>query len=174
MNEIKEISEFPGYYINTKGEIFSKMKGSIRILKTHINKFGYERVILYKNKKPFNFQVHRLVAEAFIPNINNLPIVNHKNENKIDNQVSNLEWCSHKYNINYGNRNKKVSEKMKVYKTNQVGRKIKQIDTITGDIIKVWDSTREIERALGYAHTNICAVCRGKRKTRGGYKWEYA
>lgn len=89
-----------------------------RILKAKIKKGGYLEVNLnYLGSKKF-FQIHRLVAQAFIPNPNNLPQVNHKDENTSNNQVDNLEWCSAKYNCNYGNRNKRISEYRKI---NQFG-----------------------------------------------------
>lgn len=90
-----------------------KVKKKEKILKQHINKFGYKRVTLYKDLKSKNYQVHRLVAEAFITNIDNLSQINHKDENKTNNNVDNLEWCSCSYNINYGKRNKIVSNKLK-------------------------------------------------------------
>lgn len=86
-----------------------------KILKQHINKQGYKKVILVNNNKAKNFQVHRLVAEAFLPNPSNLPQVNHKDENKQNNCVENLEWCNSSYNINYGNRNNLVAKKLKNY-----------------------------------------------------------
>ena len=173
MIEMKAIPSYPGYYVTKTGEIYSELRGKLEKRKTTISKFGYERVALYQNKKHHIIAVHRLVAMAYIPNKNNYPTVNHKNENKLDNNVENLEWCSYGYNINYGSRNRKVSEKLIAYKTKTVGKKVKQIDINSGKVIKIWDSTREIERTLGIAHSNIRAVCNGERKSRGGYKWEY-
>ena len=86
-----------------------------KVLKQHINKYGYKRVTLIVDNKAKNFQSHRLIAQTFIPNPNNLPQVNHKDENKLNNKVENLEWCDSCYNINYGNRNKLVAEKLKKY-----------------------------------------------------------
>ena len=73
---------------------------------------GYLKVTLSKNHKRYYFRVHRLVAEAFIDNPNNYPVVNHKDENKLNNRVDNLEWCTNKYNCNYGTRNKRISNKL--------------------------------------------------------------
>ena len=79
-----------------------------RILSNCINGSGYCTVVLCKNGKHTTFLVHRLVAEAFIPNPNNYPQVNHKDENPSNNCVENLEWCDQKYNSNYGTRNKRI------------------------------------------------------------------
>lgn len=82
-----------------------------QLMKTGINNMGYEWVSLRTNNKGKTCFVHRLVAQAFIPNPNNLPYINHKDENPLNNQVDNLEWCSPKYNCNFGNRNIKISKK---------------------------------------------------------------
>lgn len=76
-----------------------------------MKKHGYADIQLTKNKKITWFRLHRLVAEAFIPNPDSLPLVNHKDENPLNNKVSNLEWCTYKHNNNYGTRNKRISEK---------------------------------------------------------------
>lgn len=88
-----------------------------KLLKKRINQ-GYYEVALSKNNKKRFLKVHRLIAITFIPNLNNLPSVNHKDENKLNNNVNNLEWCTIKYNCNYGNRNFKISlaNKGKKYK----------------------------------------------------------
>lgn len=79
-------------------------------MKTRINNMGYESVKLCKDNKYSEALIHRLVAQAFIPNPNNLPCVNHKDENPLNNCVDNLEWCTQKYNCNFGNRNSKISK----------------------------------------------------------------
>lgn len=84
-----------------------------RILKTSKSANGYKRVILYDINKKKTVNIHRLVAEVFVPNPTNLPQINHIDEDKTNNCDNNLEWCNSKYNINYGNRNKKASESLK-------------------------------------------------------------
>ena len=113
----KDIKEYEGLYqINEKGEVKSLPKKAGRsqrkakILKTYTDKDGYIKVILCKNNKTRFLSVHRLLAEAFIPNPLNLPQINHKDENKKNNDLNNLEWCDCKYNINYGTRTKRAME----------------------------------------------------------------
>lgn len=103
------------YYVTIDGDVistkfFSKQK--IMRLEHSINQYGYCCVNLIKDNKTRSFRVHRLVADAFIPNPNNYPQVNHINEVKTDNRVENLEWCTHEYNINYGTRNQRAGESL--------------------------------------------------------------
>ena len=118
MEEWRDIKGYEGkYQVSNLGRVKSlkNCKGNCRekILKLRPNKNGYIRIELYiygKNKK---FPVHRLVAAAFIPNPDNYKEVNHKDEDKTNNRVDNLEWCTRKYNANYGTMDKRISEKMK-------------------------------------------------------------
>lgn len=134
-----------------------------KILKQRMDKYGYKYVQLHKNGNTKHKLVHRLVAENFILNTNNLLQVNHKNEIKTDNNVENLEWCTNKYNLNYGNRNKKIS-KIK-------SKKIRQLDK-KGNLIKIWINSLEASKKLNINSGNIRSCCRGMLKTAGGYKWE--
>ena len=84
-----------------------------RILKQQTDRYGYKKVILQRNYQIKTFSIHRLVADTFLENPYNLPQINHKDENKENNCVLNLEYCDSKYNNNYGTRNKRVSETMK-------------------------------------------------------------
>lgn len=120
MEEIwKDIKGYENLYmISSYGRVKSigGRRGSSnkpKILKQGTDTSGYKMVIFRVNKHSKTFKVHRLVAEAFIPNPNNLPEVNHKSEIKTQNNVENLEWCDHLYNSNYGTRNKRMAEKMK-------------------------------------------------------------
>lgn len=128
---------------------------------SHSNK-GYYIVSLSKKGKSTKKYIHRLIAEAFIPNPNNYPCINHKNENKLDNRIENLEWCTDIYNINYGNRNKKASK--------NISKRIVQISK-DNKIIKVWDSIDKAQKELKIS--NISSCCLNKRKTSGGYIWKY-
>ena len=100
---IKEVTGFPKYLIDTNGNIYNKR--TMKKLKDRDNGRGYRAVCLYNSEgKMVHKYVHRLVAETFIPNPNNLPEVNHIDENKANNSVDNLEWCDRKYNNNYGSK----------------------------------------------------------------------
>ena len=136
-----------------------------RILKIQTDKDGYLQVSLYKGSgKMKTFKVHRLVCEAFHENPENKPCVNHIDEDKTNNTVGNLEWCTYKENINHGTRNARSAEGQ----SKSVGQY-----TTDGKLIKVWQSAMEIERQLGYSHGNISLVARGKLKTAYGYVWKY-
>lgn len=99
------------YQVSSKGRIRNKATKAIK--KTFINDRGYAIVSLYKEKRLKTFRVHRLVAQAFLPNPKNLPEVNHKNELKTDNRVDNLEFCTREYNLAYGTRGLRQSQTMK-------------------------------------------------------------
>ena len=140
-----------------------------RIRKIYIRPDGYAEVHLRKEGKGNSIKVHRLVAEAFIPNPNNLPMVNHKDETPSNNKVDNLEWCDREYNVNYGTCIQRMAEK----RTN--GKKSKAVIqyTVEGIFVKRWPSCAEIERVLGYGNSNISACCRGKHNQVYGFKWAY-
>ena len=94
-----------------------------RILKAEINNSGYLLVGLSKGGKVKLCSIHRLVAEAFIPNIDNLPCINHKDENKVNNHMENLEWVTYKENNNYGTHNEKIAEKLRGRKQSEESNK---------------------------------------------------
>lgn len=126
-----------------------------RILKPNKENTGYFCITLYKNKKKKNFKIHRLVAEAFLHNPDNLPQINHKNENKSDNSVSNIEWCDASYNTRYSN-----------------ARPVLQFD-LNGKFIKEWKAVRDIVKELGCNMECITGSCKGKYKQSYGYIWRY-
>jgi hypothetical protein len=100
--EFTEIDFAPGYFINRSGDILTKRRKTPKLLKLQVSDNGYLRAQFYINHKPKKFAVHVLVAMVFIPNDQNLPQVNHKDCNKKNNYVTNLEWCSCQYNIQHG------------------------------------------------------------------------
>ena len=140
-----------------------------KILSRKTNKAGYEQVVLYKGNESKTFLVHRLVAEVFIPNPNNFPCVNHKNEIKTDNRAENLEWCTYSYNNNYGSRINKTISKTK----NGVLSKPVIQYSLDGIFVAEYPSTAEIKRQYGFNCGNISSCCNGKQKTAYGFKWKY-
>lgn len=121
-------------------------------------------VTLQKDKKGFRCSVHRLVAKTFIPNPQNLPFINHKDENKRNNNVENLEWCTQKYNANYGTSRERLSR--------QASIPIAKF-SLSGDFIEKYQSALEAENLTGIRRTNICKCCKGERHSAGGYLWSY-
>jgi len=140
-----------------------------RILKPKTERNGYLRVNLCNGSgKKKDFFIHRLVCEAFHKNPKNKPCVNHIDENKTNNSVSNLEWCTIAENINYGTRNARVGKAIAKANSKPVGQY-----TRDGELVKVWQSTREVQRQLGFDQGTISKVARGKLKTAYGYVWKY-
>lgn len=151
--EWRPIAGFPNYQVSNKGKVMNLMSG--KVLKNRINGHGYKQVDL-KGKQ---YKIHRLVALAFLDNPNNLPQVDHIDENKKNNDVSNLRWVTASENIRH-------SAHQKSCKINQL--------TLDGQFIRQWESSMQIERETGYSQSSILKCCKGKRKQAYGYKWEYA
>lgn len=142
------------------------------ILKPSISGAGYLSVLIIdSNGNRKQSYIHRLVAKAFIPNPYNLPQVNHKDEDKTNNQVDNLEWCTPLYNINYGNTRQKISIAQK-----KRGNPVVQIDKINGCIINQFPNSSTAMEITGIDASAIikCCLMRPKFKTAGGYVWRYA
>lgn len=136
----KLIEGYESYFINEFGEVLSIKYKKPRILKKKLDKnTGYYKINLSEKGKVKSYNVHRLVANAFISNPLNYKYVNHKDENKQNNSTDNLEWCTHKYNDNYGSRKEKLSEKH--------SKKILQLDK-KGHLIKEWNSIKEVNNTL--------------------------
>ena len=166
MDEIwRDIKGYEGLYqISNKGRVKSLYNGSERILKSHDNGAGYLNVILYKNTAFQSIYIHSLVAIAFVPNPDNLPEVNHKDENKKNNCVENLEWMTRRDNINYGTRNERVGDSQ--------SKPIFQYSK-SGDFIREWKSAHEAKRVLGIDNSYIIKCCKGKYKSAYGFIWRY-
>ena len=167
MDEIyKDIEGYEGLYqVSNKGNVkslnYSKTKKENVLKPVIVN--GYLQVKLCKNKTIKSLSVHRLVAQAFIENTNNYPCINHKDECKTNNVVENLEWCTYKYNTNYGTRNERAnkSKSKKVYQYSK-----------EGELIAVWESTSKCG-INGYNFGHVSSCCNGKRKSHKGYIWSY-
>ena len=166
------------YKVSNLGKILSlnyKNTGKAELLKPSKTKDGYFQVILYKNGESKTCRVHRLVAEAFLENPENLPEVNHKDENKknnfvflnedgsVDKKRSNLEWKTHKDNINHGTRNERVA------KANS--KRVLQF-SLSGELICEYPSIRECGRN-GFDQGAVCRCCNGKRKSHKGFRFMY-
>lgn len=167
MKEIwKDVGGYEGLYqVSNLGRVKSFKGVSERILKLHVDNSGYVHVDLYKNNNHRCPTVHRLVAQAFIPNLENKPEVNHIDEDKTNNMVSNLEWCTRKENCNYGTRNLRTALSK--------GYKLKAIDIVNGEY-NIYCSISECARQLGIDRSNITKQLKGEYRQIGGYIFEYA
>ena len=153
---MKDVKNYEGLYAVTScGKIWSYRRQ--KFLKPGIYKKGYLYVNLCKDGKAKSYAVHRLVAEAYIPNPDNLPMINHKDECKTNNCLQNLEWCDASYNINYGTRNEKIK------------KPILQFD-LNGNFICEWPSATDVGKEV---RINIVQCLTGKNKTALGFIWKY-
>lgn len=167
--EFKDIRGYEGLYqISNFGRLIN-IRNQPYIKEVAFNSIGssgyYNALLDDKERNRKTFSVHRLVAEAFIPNPLNLPCVNHKDEIKTNNYAINLEWCNYKYNINYGTANKR--------RIKTLSKPVQQIDLNTGKIINDFNSAIEAERILGISHQSISDVCNKKRKSIGDFNWKF-
>lgn len=154
--------EIPGsggkYQISNYGNGYSLINNVQ--LKGVNNGNGYLRVKLNERL----FYIHRLVAMAFIPNPKGCKEINHKDENKLNNNADNLEWCSHKYNMKFGTRNKRAIDNTK--------KAIIQY-TMNNKFVCIHNSIVEAAQKMCISKGNIVSVLKGNRKSAGGYKWKY-
>lgn len=161
--EVKSLSRF----IFDKNGV--KKLLSERILKQSLSKDGYLMVSLHFEGKTESKKVHRLVAEAFIPNIDLKETVNHIDENKLNNKDFNLEWATRKEQANHGTRTSRSS--MNRFNHPSQSKGIRAIHNNTGEIL-IFPSMMEAKRN-GFQVSNICLCCQGKQKYHKNYKWEY-
>lgn len=150
------------YQISNVGNVKNIKTG--RILRPFKNTQGYLCLNLFKNGTKRTARVHRLVAQSFIPNPQNLPQVNHKDEIRTNNVVGNLEWCDAQYNNNYGTRTKRSAESHQ--------KPILQFDK-NGLYLREWSSATKASERLNIPQGNICKCCLGHRGSAGGYIWKY-
>ena len=179
-NEVwKDIPNYEGIY---KASNFGRIKMVKRTLidslgkkinkKEHILKprtgNRYYMIALYKNGKREDLLLHRVIAQTFIPNPENKPFVNHKDENCFNNCSDNLMWCTQKENMNWGTINERMS------KNSKSKRKVNQYD-MDGNFIKQWDCMTDFYKSKGLKlKTGIIECCKGRRQSHMGYKWKYA
>ena len=174
MDEIwKDIEGYEGLYqVSNLGRIKSLVKNGCKqekITTGALRKDGYMMIYLSKNGKKKYHSVHRIVAKVFIPNPNNLPYVNHKNENKADNRAINLEWCDAKYNVNYGTC---IARRAKA-QTNRHGAISVIQYSLVGSVIAEYPSMMEASRKSNVPVRAICACCKNHQKSAFGYVWKY-
>ena len=163
MSEVEtfvKIEGFEKYEVSNLGKVRNIKSG--RVLKTSLNNNGYLRLFLCENNKRKHLYLHRIIATAFIDNPDGNPCVNHIDENKLNNDLSNLEWCTERENAIHGTRTKRVAEKL--------SQKVIQLD-LNDNILNVFKSMRQAERETGIDATSISACCNGKRKSAGRFKW---
>ena len=176
------------YKVSNLGRILSlnyRNTGKAKLRKPGTNTNGYLQVGLWKNKKEKTCKVHRLVAETFLPNPENLPEVNHKDEDKTNNFVflnedgsinkekSNLEWKTHRDNINHGTRNERAGKAISKANTNgKCSKRVLQL-SLSGELIREWESTHECGRN-GFIQQKVAACCNGKQKTHKGFRFMFA
>ena len=169
----KDISGYEGLYqVSDRGRVRSLIADEhyrARILKPSENGVGYLFVNLWKDKKGKAHRIHRLVAEHFIPNYDQFPQVNHKDENKRNNNVENLEWCTARYNSNYGTSVQRLIATRNERKCFVAEKVVLQCD-LHGNIIKDWKSLMDIDRN-GYSRRCVQYVFKGRLKTYRGCLW---
>ena len=157
----RDIKGYEGLYqVSNCGRVRSSYKGG-RILKPNLSFYGYWRVQLWRGGKGRSIYVHRLVAQAFIPNPDGKPQINHINGIKTDNRVENLEWCTNMENQLHAS---KTDLKSTV--------KILQLDR-NGNVIKEWPSMVQAAQSVGVSKESIFACCNGLSKTSKNFIWRY-
>lgn len=171
--EFKEVKDFEDYYISNYGNLYKYSEGNFRKINQNINsKTGYLMATLYKRDENDKFirrscRIHRLVAEAFLENSDpkKYTDVNHKDENKLNNHVDNLEFCTHQYNCAYGTRGERIGQKSY--------RPVVKLDQ-DGYIIEEFKCVRDAVEKYNFNFSNFVQVLQGKRRnTYDEYIWRY-
>lgn len=197
MNIFRKIEDFEDYEVDNDGNVKSHITN--KILKNSLNSCGYYHVCLSKDGKHFDKKIHRLVAEAFLPNPLGLPCVNHRDENRLNNHIeltldsegnvvvdyekSNLEWCTYKHNNNWGSRNERMSktqrkrmesEEIKAKYRNHPKMSKPVVAVKNGVVVMEFPSSMEAQRN-GFLSSAINACCRNvtHHKTHKGYEWYF-
>lgn len=178
------VKGFRRYEIDPNGTVRNILTG--RLLRGRVNLNGYRIIELVSDDGyPKQLLLHRLVAQTFIPNPQGLPFVNHKDENPLNCSADNLEWCTPKYNINYGTCIAKRTASMAPFYASDTIKEQARINgqkaskpvaqyTPDGKLVARYPSGKEAARRTGCHHSHLLECCAGKRyKTVGGYVWKY-
>ena len=155
-----KIEGFENYEVSNLGKVRNIKSG--RTLKPKLNRGGYLMYGLYENNKQKFLLLHRIIATAFIDNPEEKPQVNHIDENKTNNDLSNLEWCTARENAIHGTRIKRFSEKN--------FKKVIQLD-LNDNVLNEFESIKQAGQETGVSRSNISSCCNGKLKSAGGFKW---
>ena len=168
---IEEWRPVPGYEglyeVSNTGRVASlnyMHTGKRAMLSQKAEKNGYKKVLLYKDGRRVMKSVHRIVAEAFVPKVPGCDLINHKDERKANNNVSNLEWCNKSYNNNYGSRKETVFSKLR--------RPV--VATLKDGSTELYPSVNDAGRSLNKSSSNISSALNGKLKTAYGRVWRWA
>lgn len=160
------VKGYTRYEVSNTGKVRNRY--TLELKATRKTKTGYMITDLKENGKKQTRYIHRLVAIAFIENPNNLPCINHKDENKENNCVDNLEWCTVAYNNKYGDKETRQKETM----TAKCGKKVAQIDIKSGEVVAIHKSLMEAAKCVGVTHQAILLGIAKPTHTIKGYKWE--
>lgn len=162
---MQKIKDFPNYAVSQQGKVWNIKRNKEKAQQTY---HGYKYVQLHRNGETKVVSVHRLVAEAFLPNPQKLPCVNHKDENKENNCVENLEWCTYKYNNEYG-----VGQPTK--RAAAARKKPVLQYSLKGELLARYKSATDAQRKTGIGQQNIsrCCLCRKSFQTAGGFVWAF-
>lgn len=176
MENWKKVSDFINYSISDKGRLRNDKTG--RILKGGLDKDGYPQAILCNKKIRKCFKIHKLVARAFIPNIDNKPQVNHKDGNKQNNAANNLEWVTMQENQSHFWRELNNDVNKENRRRSHIGKGLLSDNPHARAVIrlddgKIFKTIKEAAEDIGVNYTHIGEVCRGARKTCGGFRWSY-
>lgn len=173
------VKGFPNYLISNRGRVYSlprvrydnpRYNKRGKLLIPRLGRQGYLYVCLCNKGKVTTKKIHRLVAETFVPNPENLDCVNHKDEIKTNNFVENLEWCTNAYNLRYGDR---LSKTVETFIENGITTPIVQL-TKSGEPVREFVSMSEAARVMGVSSaSSIHGCCNGSRKTAYGFIWKY-
>lgn len=173
----KDIKGYEGLYqVSNFGRVINCKRNSE--MKAIVRSNGYLSVNLTKDGKCRTLSIHRLIAEAFIPNPQGLPCINHIDENKCNNSIENLEWCTYrentqKYMDNHPEVFSEYNGRPRIKRPHKHFSAVEQM-TMSGEPVKVWKNVSVIKHEMGWSDWSIAECCRGNRHSAYGYKWRYA